>query len=175
MGYQRRSTDLRGEGVRTGFAMITVESHRTPRRQSQVRPFQRVEDSRTDLAEFLLASTSNLRTPVCSRLRSMSPDQGGQASEAWRQHAYRTSEPTVGRRNHGFRYRPARIDRTAYTGILVVVDRLTKMAIYLPCRKDVDSPELARMFFEEVICKHGVPSNIVTDRGSQFTRLYNTF
>jgi hypothetical protein len=58
---------------------------------------------------------------------------------------------------------------SAYTGILVVVDRLTKMAIYLPCRKDVDSPELARMFFEEVICKHGVPSNIVTDRGSQFT------
>jgi hypothetical protein len=63
---------------------------------------------------------------------------------------------------------------SAYTGILVIVDRLTKMAIYLPCRKDVDSPELARMFFEEVICKHGVPSNIVTDRGSQFTsRFWN--
>jgi hypothetical protein len=41
---------------------------------------------------------------------------------------------------------------SAYTGILVVMDRLTKMAIYLSCRKDVDSPELARMFFEEVIC-----------------------
>ena len=61
-----------------------------------------------------------------------------------------------------------------YTGILVIVDRLTKMAIYLPCRKDVDSPELARMFFEEVICKHSVPSNIVTDQGSQFTsRFWN--
>jgi transposase InsO family protein len=63
---------------------------------------------------------------------------------------------------------------SAYTGILVVVDRLTKMAIYLPCRKDVDSPELARMFSEEVICKHVVPSNIITDRGSQFTsRFWN--
>jgi hypothetical protein len=63
---------------------------------------------------------------------------------------------------------------SAYTGILVVVDRLTKMAIYLPCRKDVDSPEPARMFFEEVICKHGVPSNVVTDRGFQFTsRFWN--
>jgi hypothetical protein len=63
---------------------------------------------------------------------------------------------------------------SAYTGILVIVDRLTKMAIYLPCRKDVDSPEQARMFFEEVICKHGVPSNIVIDRGSQFTsRFWN--
>jgi hypothetical protein len=61
---------------------------------------------------------------------------------------------------------------STYTSILVVVDRLTKMAIYLPCRKDVDSLELARMFFEEVICKHGVPSNIVTDRGSQFTNRF---
>jgi hypothetical protein len=57
---------------------------------------------------------------------------------------------------------------SAYTSILVV-DRLTKMAIYLPCRKDVDFPELARMIFEEVICKHDIPSNIITDRGSQFT------
>jgi hypothetical protein len=63
---------------------------------------------------------------------------------------------------------------STYTNILVVVERLTKMAIYLACRKDVDSPELARMIFEEVICKHGVPSNIVTNRGSQFTsRFWN--
>jgi len=42
---------------------------------------------------------------------------------------------------------------SGYTGILVIVDRLTKMAIYLPCRPDIDSPELARMVFEHVICK----------------------
>jgi hypothetical protein len=59
--------------------------------------------------------------------------------------------------------------KSGYTGILVIVDRLTKMAIYLPCRKDIDSPELARMFFEHVICKHGVPNNIVTDCGTQYT------
>ncbi len=62
----------------------------------------------------------------------------------------------------------------AYTSILVVVDRLTKMAIYLPCRKDTDSPELARLFFENVICQHGVPDNVITDRGPQFTsRFWN--
>jgi hypothetical protein len=27
---------------------------------------------------------------------------------------------------------------SAYTGIVVIVDRLSKMAIYLPCRKDID-------------------------------------
>jgi len=54
-------------------------------------------------------------------------------------------------------------------GILVAVDRLTSMAIYPPCRKDIDSPELAQMFFENVSCEHGVPDNIITDRGTQFT------
>jgi len=43
------------------------------------------------------------------------------------------------------------------------------MVIYLPCRKAIDSPELARRFFEQVICKDGVPDNIVTDRRKEFT------
>jgi len=64
--------------------------------------------------------------------------------------------------------------KSGYTGILVIVDRLRKMAIYLPCRKDIDSLELAHMFFEHVICNHGVPNNIVTDRGTQFTSRFWT-
>jgi hypothetical protein len=46
----------------------------------------------------------------------------------------------------------------------LVVDRLTKMANYLPCRKDINSLELARIF-EEVITKpeQGVSSNIITN------------
>jgi hypothetical protein len=28
--------------------------------------------------------------------------------------------------------------KSGYTRILVIVDQLTKMAIYLPCRKDMD-------------------------------------
>jgi len=58
---------------------------------------------------------------------------------------------------------------SGYTGILIIVDRLTKMAIYLPCQKDINSPELARLFFEHVICKRGVPDNIVTNHGTLFT------
>ena len=63
---------------------------------------------------------------------------------------------------------------SGYTGILVIVDRLTKMPIYLACRKDIDSPELARLFFEHVICKCGLPDNIVTDCGTQFTSRFWT-
>jgi len=58
---------------------------------------------------------------------------------------------------------------SGYTGILVIVDGLTKMVIYLPSRNDIDSPELARMCFKHVICKRCVPDNIVTDHGKEFT------
>ena len=56
-----------------------------------------------------------------------------------------------------------------YTGILVIVDRLTKMATYLPCRTDIDSPDLARMFFEHVICQRSVPANTTTNHCKEFT------
>jgi hypothetical protein len=63
---------------------------------------------------------------------------------------------------------------SGYTGLLVIIDQLTKMTIYLPCRKDIDSPELAPMLFEHVICKQGVADNIVTHHGQEFTsRLRN--
>jgi hypothetical protein len=94
------------------------------------------------------------------------PNQSHQTYEARRQYAYRASEPAVEGVTIDFVTDLPESTASTYTGILVVVDRLTKMAIYLPCRKDVDSPELA--------CKHGVPSNIVTDRGSQFiSRFWN--
>jgi len=63
---------------------------------------------------------------------------------------------------------------SGYTGILVIVDQLTKMAIDLVCWKDINLPELARLFFEHVICKRGVPDNMVTNRSTQFTSRYWT-
>ena len=63
---------------------------------------------------------------------------------------------------------------SSYTGILVILVRLTKMAIYLPYRKDINWPELARLFVEHVICKRGIQDNIVTDRGTQFNSRFWT-
>jgi len=59
-----------------------------------------------------------------------------------------------------------------YTGILLIVDHLTRMAIYLLCRKDIDSLELAQIFFQHLIWKCGVPDTFTTDRGKQFTRWF---
>jgi hypothetical protein len=48
------------------------------------------------------------------------------------------------------------------------------MAIYLPCRKDIDSPEFTRLCFEHVIWKRNVPDNIVPDPGTQFRSAFWT-
>jgi len=61
-----------------------------------------------------------------------------------------------------------------FTGILVVVDQLTKMPIYLHRRTEIGSPELPQMCFEHVICKYCVLEDIITDCGTQFNSRFWT-
>lgn len=56
-----------------------------------------------------------------------------------------------------------------FDAILVVVDRYSKMARYIPCRKTITSQELAVVLWEEVFKTFGCPDGIVSDRGSVFT------
>ena len=57
-----------------------------------------------------------------------------------------------------------------YTQICVVVDRLTKMAHFIPMNTGKESPakDLAITFAREIWRIHGLPSDIVSDRGSVF-------
>ena len=56
-----------------------------------------------------------------------------------------------------------------FTGILVVVDRFSKMAIFIPCGgKNTDSVATAKLFVDHVVRRFGLPADIVSDRGSQF-------
>jgi transposase InsO family protein len=52
--------------------------------------------------------------------------------------------------------------------ILTVVDRLTKMAHFLPCNKTTGAEELADLMIRNVWKLHGTPKTIVSDRGSIF-------
>jgi len=53
--------------------------------------------------------------------------------------------------------------------ILIVIDRLTKMAHLIPCTNDIGAKQFQEMFLREIFRLHGQPRDIITDRGSIFT------
>jgi hypothetical protein len=53
--------------------------------------------------------------------------------------------------------------------IVVVVDKLSKMAHYIPTVTQITAKELADLFFKEIIRLHGVPESIISDRDPRFT------
>jgi len=56
-----------------------------------------------------------------------------------------------------------------YNAIYVVVDRYTKMALYLPIVKTITVTKLADLFPNEVVHRFGIPRGIVFNHGSIFT------
>ncbi|GJX62453.1 putative reverse transcriptase domain-containing protein [Tanacetum coccineum] len=48
-----------------------------------------------------------------------------------------------------------------YDTIWVIVDRLTKSAIFLPMRETDPMEKLARMYLKEVVMRHGIPVSII--------------
>ena len=56
--------------------------------------------------------------------------------------------------------------------ILVVVDRLTKMAHFIPTHSSLKSKDLMVLFRANVFWLHGVPAGIISDRGSLFTSAF---
>ena len=55
-----------------------------------------------------------------------------------------------------------------YDLILVVVDRLTKMAHFIPTIEKTTAGGLTRLFRDNVWKLHGLPESIISDRGLQF-------
>jgi len=53
--------------------------------------------------------------------------------------------------------------------ILVVVDRLSKFAHFIPLPADFTAPKVAEAFLKNVISVHGIPQSIVSDRDKVFT------
>ncbi|GJU75221.1 putative reverse transcriptase domain-containing protein [Tanacetum coccineum] len=58
---------------------------------------------------------------------------------------------------------------SAYDTIWVIVDRLTKSAHFLPMKKTDSMGKLTRLYLKEIVCRHGVPVSIISNRDSHFT------
>ena len=61
-----------------------------------------------------------------------------------------------------------------FDSILVVVDRFTKMAHFIPCQESMNAETLAKLFLHHVFPHHGLPDDIISDRGSLFTSHFTT-
>ena len=51
-----------------------------------------------------------------------------------------------------------------YDNILVIVDKLTKYGIFVPCSTKITEVETAQLIFKHVICEYGIPRQIISDR-----------
>ncbi|KAJ9525373.1 hypothetical protein QJQ45_003214 [Haematococcus lacustris] len=55
-----------------------------------------------------------------------------------------------------------------YDSILVFVDRLTKMVHLVKTWESITAPQYAKLFIEHVFRLHGMPRDVISDRGPQF-------
>jgi hypothetical protein len=53
-----------------------------------------------------------------------------------------------------------------YDSIWVIVDRLIKVAHFVPVKTMYSSAKLAELYMSRIVCLHGVPKKIMSDRGS---------
>jgi hypothetical protein len=59
--------------------------------------------------------------------------------------------------------------QSGYDSIWVFVDRLSKLAHFIPVKTTYKGSKLAKLYMARIVCLHGVPKKIVSDRGTQFT------
>jgi hypothetical protein len=56
--------------------------------------------------------------------------------------------------------------QSSYDSIWVIVDRFSKVAHFIPVKTTYKGAKLAKLYIARIVCLHGVPKKIVSDRGT---------
>jgi len=59
-------------------------------------------------------------------------------------------------------------ESNGFDNILVIVDKLMKYSIFIPCSTKVNEEETAKLFFKHVITHYGLPQQVIMDRDSRW-------
>ena len=53
--------------------------------------------------------------------------------------------------------------------IFTIVDRFSRLSCFIPMKSTCTALDVANMFMDNWVCKHGMPSKIISDRDTKFT------
>ena len=56
-----------------------------------------------------------------------------------------------------------------YDMVFTIVDRFSKLCCFVPMISTYTAQDVAQLFFENWICRYGVPTKVISDRDSKFT------
>src|SRR3954469_10825132 len=81
----------------------------------------------------------------------------------------------MGQSRYGLHHRLSKTQK-GNDAIFVVVNRLSKVAHFLPVRESITASQLADLYVSRIVSLHGVPLEFNSDRGSLFTsRFWGSF
>jgi transposase InsO family protein len=63
-------------------------------------------------------------------------------------------------------------DQHGYDNVFVVIDRLSKQSISMPCFKTATAQDMAKLYVQHVYRYQGAPETMVSDRGPQFVSAF---
>jgi hypothetical protein len=68
------------------------------------------------------------------------------------------------------------VDRNGYDMVIILVNRFGKRPFLIPCHKNIDTKEAARLYIHYIYRIYGPLDTIVSDRGPQFiSAFWNKF
>jgi hypothetical protein len=56
--------------------------------------------------------------------------------------------------------------QSGYNSISVIVDRFLKVVHFIPVKTTYKGAKLAQLYIARIVCLHGVPKKIVSNRGT---------